>query len=142
MKSSIIIMLFIALCSTASFAETPSDNSMSERAKAKTVSRLYQATYGSSERCKKATPDANLEFQNELNHFVEVKANLMKLITQSPYYDSAVKQFSEFGAVDPERDTPEMLASECKYLALTLRSMIDTPEGKNAAKEFEDLLSK
>ncbi len=139
MKSS-IIMLFIALCSTASFAETPSDNSMSERAKAKTVSRLYQATYGSSERCKKATPEVNLEFQNELNHFVEVKANLMKLITQSPYYDSAVKQFSEFGAVDS--DTPEMLTSECKYLALTLRSMIDTPEGKNAAKEFEDLLSK
>lgn len=141
MRASFKIALLTVLCSTTSFAEAPSANSINEKKKAKTVSRLYQATYGSSERCKAAGPDAAQAFENELNRFVDINANLIKLVIQSPHYDAARKQFANHVTVNPARDTPDKLSDECNYLAQILRSMNDTPEGKKAAKEYEVLLS-
>lgn len=141
MKSLIAIGLFAILYSTASFAEAPADNSINEKKKAKIVSRLYQATYGSIERCKEATPDASQEFKNELDRFVEINANLVNLMTRSPYYEAARKQFANHFNVDPALDTTKSLSGECKYLASLLRDMNDNPSGKKAAKEYEVLLS-
>ena len=141
MNSIISIALLTFLYSTTSFADAPVDNSINEKKKAKIVSRLYQATYGSIERCKAATPDAAQEFKNELNHFVELNANLVNLMTRSPYYEAARKQFANHYIVDPAQDTTKSLSGECKYLALLLRGMNDSPNGKKAAKEYEELLS-
>jgi len=142
MKITSIVLLASTLFSGASFAEVPVDTRQLERNKAKIVSRLYQATYGQVERCKKATPDAAAEFQNELSRFVEINGNLIKQVIQSPYYDPARQRFSKHEAVDPVQDTPESLGRECKYLVQLLRSMNDTPEGKKSVKEYEALLSR
>lgn len=123
-------------------AKTSAGSGSEDRTKAKIVSRLYQATYGARERCKKATPIAAAEFENDLTRFVGEKANLIKLVTQSPHYDSARQNFATHIVIDPAKETSEMLAGECNYLALMLRAMIDTPEGQKSAKEFETLLSK
>ena len=141
MNSFIAIVLLTFLYSSASFAKAPIDNSIGEKKKAKTVSRLYQATYGSSERCKAATPDAAQEFKNELSRFVEINSNLVNLMIRSPYYEAARKKFANHYNADPVRDTTKSLSGECKYLASLLRDMNDNPSGKKAAKEFEVLLS-
>src|SRR5450830_553238 len=138
MKSAIVIVTsLITSFYLLSFAGEPSNISVTERNKAKIVSRLYQATFGSIERCQKATPDAAKEFENELHRFVDLNANLVNLVTQSPHYNDARKKFSHHETMDPARDNPESLAGECKYLALLLRSMNDSPDGKNAVKEYE-----
>jgi len=142
MKLSSIALLISTLFSIASFAETPADTSQLEKNKAKIVSRLYQATYGRKEGCKKATPDVAAEFESELTRFVENNDNLIKLVIHSPYYDRARQIFSKHETLDPVRDTPEKLGVECKYLAQLLRSMSDTSEGKKAVKEYEEILSK
>jgi len=140
MKLLAIIPLTLCLVSFASNAGTPPATDV-ERNKAKLVSRLYQATHGASERCKSANPKAAKEFQNELTAFLAANARLMELVIQSPHYVMARERFAKHKVIDPERDTPESLASECKYLAGLLQSMTNTPEGKKAAEEYERLLS-
>jgi hypothetical protein len=142
MKLLPIVVLIGVLFPPAIFAGTPGDSSAPEKRKSKIVSRLYQATYGSAERCKKAPPDVAAEFQSELTRFVETNGHLMKLVVRSPYYEPARQKFSRHEAIDPARDTPEKLARECQHLAQLLRSMSDTPEGKKAVKEYEGALSK
>lgn len=133
--------MLMSLCSTFAMAGTPVDTQADQRQAAKIVSRLYQATYGASERCKKATSDANAEFQRELSRFIEAEAQLMKLVTRSPYYSTARDEFAKYGAMDPARDTPESLAGDCKYLAELLRSLSQTPAGKSSIHQYEKLLS-
>lgn len=142
MKMSFIVLLLGALFSFVSFAETPSSASQVEKNKAKIASRIYQATYGQTERCKKAPSEIAAEFQNELTRFVEENGMLMKRVVQSPYYEPARQKFSKHEVVEPARDTPEKLGGECKYFAQLLRSMSDTPGGKKAVKEYEEILSK
>lgn len=141
MRMSSVVFIFGALFPLASFAGASSDASPLEKSKAKIFSRLYQATYGQTERCKKAPPDIAAEFQSELTRFVEANGTLMKRVVQSQYYEPARQRFSKHEAVDPVRDTPEKLGGECKHLARILRSMSDTPEGKKTVKEYEETLS-
>lgn len=142
MKISFIVSVLGAVLSTASFAQAPPDTGQLEKSKEKIVSRLYQATYGQSERCKKAPPEIAAEFKNELTRFVEANGMLMKQLVQSPYYEPARQKFSKHDAADSARDTPEKLGGECKYLAELLRTMSDTPGGRKAVKEYEETLSK
>ncbi len=135
-----IVFSMSALFCASSFAQSPAGDP--DRQKAKLVSRLYQATYGSVERCKHATPAAAGEFQTELTRFVKQNASLMKLIVDSPHYARAREQFARHETVDPTRDTPENLAGECQFLAGLLRSMLDTPDGRQSAKEWQETLSK
>lgn len=141
MKISFIVFLISLLFSVASFGEVPTGSRQLEKHKYKIVSRIYQATYGQTERCKKAPPEIAVEFQNELTRFVEVNENLMGLVIHSPYYELARQKFAKHEVIDPVRDTPEKLGMECDYLAQGLRSLIDTPEGKKSLKEFEEILS-
>lgn len=139
MKKEIIFAIVILLFESISDAQDIAKNGVDAQ-KAKVVSRLYQATLGANERCKKAAPDASKEFQSELARFNLANANLMKLVRQSPYYESAHQGFAEFLKQNPPIDSPE-LSSECKGLAWILRSMVDDPAGRNATKEYEVLLS-
>lgn len=142
MKTSSIIFVLGVSFSATSFAEPPTEIGQLEKSKAKIVSRLYQATYGQTERCKKAPPEIATEFQSELTRFIEANGKLMKQVVESKYYEPARQNFSKHETVDPARDTPEKLGGECKYLVQLLRSMSDTPEGKKAVKEYEGTLSK
>jgi hypothetical protein len=135
-----IVLSMSALFCASSFAQAPVVDP--ERQKAKIVSRTYQMTYGSAERCKQATPAAAAEYQTELTRFVKEHAALMKLVTESPHYAKAREQFARHEKADPARDTPEKLANECTYLASILRSMLDTPDGKQAAKDLQETLTK
>ena len=85
MKKEIIFAIVILLFESISDAQDIAKNGVDAQ-KAKVVSRLYQATLGANERCKKAAPDASKEFQSELARFNLANANLMKLVRQSPYY--------------------------------------------------------
>ncbi|MES2262198.1 MAG: hypothetical protein V4724_27070 [Pseudomonadota bacterium] len=138
MKIPFIVALSFTLLSITSIAAVPVDANQLERNKAKIVSRLYQASYGPEERCKKSVPAAAAEFSNELQRFSKNNANLISLLTKSPYYDLAKKDYSS----DSADDTPQTLAEECEFYVVLLRSMNETPEGKAAVKEFEEILSK
>lgn len=142
MKVSAALLPLITLLATSAFAQPSTAMNPLEKNKAKIVSRLYQATYGASERCQKAPAQAAAEFQSELNRFVGNHGRLMQQLVDSPYYDDARKQFSKHARVDLQQDTPEKLGGECQSLAQLLRSMNDTPEGKKAVQQYEDTLSK
>lgn len=141
-KALSILFSMSALFSASSFAQSAAPTTDIERQQAKIVSRLYQATYGSVERCKHATPAAAQEFQTELTRFVKQNAGLMKQITESQYYGRARERFAPEQKVDPARDTPEKLAGECQFLAEILRTMLDNPDGRQSVKEFQETLSK
>lgn len=131
--------LFISATATG---ETTDGNDIKERTKSKLVSRLYQATYGYSEKCSKATLDAAKEFENELSRFESQNSNLMNLVTQSPYYKPAQLRFSKYSKIDPTKDTPESIAKECQFLTSLMREMNDTAKGKEVVREYEAALSK
>jgi hypothetical protein len=133
---------FASLAFFCSLAMAQTSSGDPERQKARIVSRTYQMTYGSVERCKRATPTAAEEFQKELTRFVKQNAALMKQVTESPHYARAREKFARHEKVNPARDTPEELAGECKYLAGLMRSMLDTPDGIQSVKEIQETLSK
>jgi hypothetical protein len=138
--AAVVLGLVSALLCTQSLAQTTARDP--EREKAKIVSRTYQMTYGSVERCKHATPAAAEEFQKELARFVKQNAALMKQVTESPHYAKAREHFAPEQKVDPAKDSPEDLAGECKFLAALMRSMLDTPDGIQSVKKNQETLSK
>jgi hypothetical protein len=105
------------------------------------VSRLYQATDRSRERCSKAPPEAAKQFEVAVSAFTYRHADLMKLVRESAYYTTARSRFG-VGKMDPTRDTPETVARECEAMARMLRGFNDTPEGEQALREYEAILSK
>ena len=139
---SVVITIIGILFSAHSFAEENAMDNSKEREKRKIVSRLYQATYGSIERCKKAAPEEATEFESEFNRFVSENEKLMKLVTQSPYYEYAINSFSKHAAVDPLEDTTESFSAECKYLSSMLHSMSLQKEGRYSIKEITEILEK
>jgi len=107
----------------------------------KIVSRLYQATFGASERCKMAPPESAEEFNTEFNRFSAKYPDLLSLLRSSPYYEPARRHFLQVTASMTVHDTPESLAAECKGVAQLLRAMLDQPEGQKAALEYRARLS-
>lgn len=142
MKIVYIVSVVCLILSTPSFAGEDSVTETNERKKAKLVSRLYQATYGSIKRCEKASLEAALDFKNSLRRFEKKNEYLMKLVTESPYYEKAKTDYLNHYEVDPNHDTKEALTRECEYYHYILESMMDTPEGNKATKKFIETLLK
>src|SRR5262245_3949746 len=111
---SAVVLSMSALFCASSFAQSPTGDP--ERQKAKIVSRTYQMTYGSKERCKNTA-----KFQTELARSVKEKTVYMRRVTGTPHYPRAREQSARHEKIDPARDTPEKLAGECQYLAELLR---------------------
>ena len=107
----------------------------------KIVSRLYQATFGMSERCKMAPTESADEFKAEFDRFSAKYPDLLNLLRSSPFYGPARQHFLQLSASLAARDTPQSLAAECKALAQLLRSMIDQPEGQRAVRDYTAQLS-
>jgi phosphate-selective porin len=107
----------------------------------KTVSRLYQATFGANKRCKMAPGQSAGEFKSEFDRFSAKYPELLNLLKASPYYEAARQRFLQMSASMAARDTPQSLAAECKGLAQLLRSMVDLPEGQKAAHDYESRLA-
>lgn len=138
-----IVSLIVVVTTALPLSATADGDGLArEKAKAKIVSRLYQATYGNSKRCFKSTPEASQEFDAELHKFTEKNSVLMKLVPESEYYEPARARFPVKDEQDEGEGGPEVRASECKYLASLLRSMNDTEEGQAVVKGYEALLSK
>lgn len=108
---------------------------------AKIVSRLYQATFGASERCKMAPAESADEFKVEFDRFRAKYPDLLNLLKSSPFYEPARQHFAQLSASMAARDTPRSLAAECKGLAQLVRSMIDQPEGQEAVRDYTARLS-
>jgi hypothetical protein len=108
---------------------------------AKMVSRLYQATFGGSERCKMAPPESADEFNAEFDRFNAKYPDLLELVRSSPFYEPARQHFLQLSASMAARDTPQSLGAECKALAQLLRSMIDQPDGQKAVRDYTTRLS-
>ena len=142
MQRPLAIILVLASLSVTTATRAVESNEAQERAKSKLVSRLYQATYGYSEKCSKATPETAKDFERELSRFVERNSSLMKLVTESVYYEPAQSRFAKNAKVDPANDTPETIAGECKFLVSLMRDMNDTAKGQQSVKEYEAILSK
>jgi hypothetical protein len=107
----------------------------------KIVSRLYQATFGGSERCKMAPPESAYELNAEFDRFSAKYPDLLNLLKSSPFYEPARQHFLQLSASMAARDTPKSLAAECKGLAQLLRSMIDQPGGQKAVHDYMARLS-
>jgi hypothetical protein len=105
------------------------------------VSRLYQATFGASERCSMASPEAAKEFKAEFDRFSGKYPELLRLLKSSPYFEPARQRLSQVFAAMTISDTPQSLAAECAALAHLLRSMIDQPEGERVMQEYTALLA-
>lgn len=107
---------------------------------AKIVDRLYQSSEGAALRCTKAPEKSAREFSDALAHFQKTHPRLLGLMKNAPSYESTRIQFAKNIRVDASRDTPDQLAAECRYFASLLNAMSDTPEGREAARDFESKL--
>jgi hypothetical protein len=106
----------------------------------KIVLRLYEATFGASERCKMAPPESAQEFKSEFARFGAKYPDLLTLLKSSPYYEPSRRNFLEVMASMAPRDTPQSIAAECKALTQLLQSLIDQPEGQKAVHEYIEQL--
>lgn len=125
-----------------SYAGQDSVIEKNEKQKAKLVSRLYQATYGASKRCERATPEVTSEFKKTLKRYEKENKLLMKLVKQSPYYDKAIKEYAIFYEFNPQRDTKESISQECEFIATVLKADMDTPNGKRDVQNIIEILKK
>jgi hypothetical protein len=107
----------------------------------KIVLRLYELTFGASERCKTAPPESAQEFKSEFDRFSAKYPDLLPPLKSSPYYEPSRQQFLQVMASMAPRDTPQSMATECKALTQLLRAMIDQPEGQKAMHEYIEQLS-
>ena len=107
----------------------------------KIVSRLYELTFGASERCRIAPPESAQAFKSEFDRFSAKYPDLLPLLKSSPYYEPSRQQFLRVIASMAPRDTPQSIATECTALTQLLRAMIDQPEGQKAMREYIEQLS-
>ena len=108
-----------------------------ERAKAKIVSRMYQATFGAEEYCGKASPEYKKSFDDALKHFITQNAQLVNMIQSSPYYEKAI------ATMESNKNKPTgVIDNDCKGLAWMLNSLTDTHGGQKAIEEYEKILQK
>ena len=117
------------------------DTVHTEREKAKLVSRFYQITYGSSEKCKSAPLESAKKFQTVLDRFLATNEKIMALVVNSPHYAAAQTGYAKYATLDTERDTPESLTQECEYMATFMSWLIDSPYWPRMVKEHEEMLS-
>ena len=117
------------------------DETSPQRAEAtKIVDRLYQSSEGAAISCAQAPEKPAREFSDALAHFQKTHPRLISLMRSSPSYESARLQFAKNFRFDASRDHPDQLTAQCRYFASLLNAMSDSPEGREAAKDFESKL--
>lgn len=106
----------------------------------KIVDRLYQTSEGAALRCTQAPEKPAREFSAALAHFQKTHPRLISLMKSAPSYENTRLRFAKNVRFDPDRDTPDQLTAECRYFASMLNALSDTPEGREAAQDFESKL--
>jgi hypothetical protein len=137
---NVIWALFLISAIALPFTASAGD---SEDARAeKTAGRLYAATFGASEFCEKAPPEAASAFRGEFARFSREYPTLLALLRSSPHYNAARLSFSDFAKAKLAKEAPESIAADCNAFSLLLKSMIDDPAGRNAEHGYEEQLGK
>jgi hypothetical protein len=128
---------WVASADPPSTATAQSNDAQTE----KLVYRLYSATFGANEFCKKAAPEEWPGFKTQLDRFSTQYPELMKLLRDSPYYPQSAQHFAEKAVVMAVRETPQAAAADCRGFTLLLKSLIDDPAGQKAALGYEAQLA-
>ncbi|WP_292938431.1 hypothetical protein [Noviherbaspirillum sp.] len=136
--AAVVSVLLIQGAPTLAGAQMPSSF---ERQKMHVVSRMYQATYGASERCR-PSKEASVSLDKAIDQIRKTFPELMTLIDNSPYLPQAREQFNAFASSTAARPTNDELVQECSGMTNMLQQLVETPGGQQAANDMIQTLKK